>query len=215
MEIDPLLEIEHRFRYKFAGKKVADLLKDGGQLMGGPDGADFIAYELDEIADDKMHVFDLVLMRDFKREDLNKWSPVAWRILKPGGWLYIGSAGKLPPHWAGWSLVTFDAVGFEMHSIYVKKIPDGFPFKIGTTADSALFIVKKTDRITKRKPEQLGKDSNGMIVKWFLSDCTLYLKRLAYIAPYKIVDIGPREVPNQRERKESADGRLALERNRA
>jgi len=194
MNIDPFLEIEHRFRYDFKGKKAADLLRTGAELVGAPPGVDLTAFELFEVNPASYHEYDLALMRDFGIDDVESWSALAWRLLKPGGWLYVGSVGSVKPKWAGWQPFTWDASGFELHSIYVKTIPDGFPFHVGTNQDKALFTILKTDRKTKRKPEEIGKDGHGLIVKWYLMDCTLYLRRPNVYSPYAVFDIGPREI---------------------
>lgn len=68
------------------------------------------------------------------------------------------------------------------------------PFKVGMPADHALNIIRRTFRRTKRAPAQIGEDSKGLIVKWFLTDCVLILRRMAVAGPYVVTGIKPKEV---------------------
>lgn len=67
------------------------------------------------------------------------------------------------------------------------------PFKVGMPADHALNIIKRTFRRTKKAPAQIGEDSKGLIVKWFLTDCVLILRRMAAHGPYVVTGIKPKE----------------------
>lgn len=63
------------------------------------------------------------------------------------------------------------------------------PFRMGMPHDHALQTVKKTFRKTRRAPEEVKKDDKGMVVKWFLTDCVLVLRRVEKIGPYVITGI--------------------------
>lgn len=67
------------------------------------------------------------------------------------------------------------------------------PFKVGMPADHALNIIRRTFRRTKHAPAQIGEDSKGLIVKWFLTDCVLILRRMAVGGPYVVTGIKPKE----------------------
>jgi hypothetical protein len=66
------------------------------------------------------------------------------------------------------------------------------PFYVGMTADHALQCIKRSGRDI--NPSQI--EHEGTIlksVKWFLTDCTLVLKRLRNPGPFIVVDIGGKE----------------------
>lgn len=67
------------------------------------------------------------------------------------------------------------------------------PFRVGMPADHALNIVKRTFRKTKKAPAEVGQDSKGLIVKWFLTDCVLVLRRMVTNGPYVVTGIKPKE----------------------
>ena len=63
------------------------------------------------------------------------------------------------------------------------------PWKIGMAADMVEIVKKKFHLPFLKEPQVLGKDENGLVVKWFLPDSTLTMKfsdgcyRVAEIEP--------------------------------
>lgn len=94
--------------------------------------------------------------------------------------------------------VTYRHLTVEAKVIQLPDYPyfvNRTPFKVGMPADVAHQIIKKTSRKTKKAPLKIGKDSKGEIVKWFLVDCVLILRRLvAPAGPYVVTGIRPKEV---------------------
>ncbi len=88
----------------------------------------------------------------------------------------------------------------------VRLCPEGHyfenktPFRMGMTADHALQIIKRTFRKTKRLPEEVKEDEKGKVVKWFLTDCVLVLRRVEKIGPYVITGIRGKETQNAERR---------------
>lgn len=100
------------------------------------------------------------------------------------------STSSLNPE-ADWRHLTVDAD--------VVKVPgeryftNRTPFKVGMPADHALKIIKRTYRRTKKQPEEIKEDDKGKVVKWFLTDCTLILRRMQVPGPYVVTGIKGKE----------------------
>lgn len=93
---------------------------------------------------------------------------------------------------APWRHLTIDAPVVQVpgERYFLNKTP----FMIGMPADHALKIIKRTFRKTKKAPEELKEDERGLVVKWFLTDCVLILRRMQKApAPYVVTGIKPKE----------------------
>lgn len=195
MQVDPFTVLQYRLGIpEYKGLLMADILRDGVEPIGAPEGCNLIAYQVSEVPPDAFQKYDLVLLRDYDKAAFLNIQPLVWRILKRKGYLYIGSKMiDMNPAFCGWQERRRDSMGDDLHVLYQKVWPDRYPFHVGTHQDAALFTVKKTQRRTKRAPDKIGENEVGFLVKWYLLDCTLYLKRPVKGAPYVVFDIGPAE----------------------
>jgi len=67
-------------------------------------------------------------------------------------------------------------------------------FKLGMSSDHAVQVIKRTGRKHLLKPVNLGSSEHGYIVRWYLQDATLTLKRLKPTRDggyYEITEIAP------------------------
>ena len=67
-------------------------------------------------------------------------------------------------------------------------------FKIGMHSDDAVQIIKLTGRKHLFKPVDLGRSEHGYIIRWYIQDATITLKRLKPTREggyYEITEIAP------------------------
>lgn len=69
----------------------------------------------------------------------------------------------------------------------------GLRILMGMTADELLKAMRQAGVKETKAPEKIGRDANGLIVRWFLPDSTVTLRRPAYVAPYCVAAIDDAE----------------------
>jgi len=63
-------------------------------------------------------------------------------------------------------------------------------FKIGMSSDIVLKIARESGRIPRKAPEEVGKDENGDIVKWFFEvDLTFRRYKIGKINCYRVTKV--------------------------
>lgn len=192
--------ILNSFRYPLNGKAVLDWTAD--QPSGEEPKPDMLA-QYDQVWGDQpfpdgYHIYDLILVRPVDKQLFDRLAPAVWRLLKPGGSVYVVSNDRINPGWKGFVSVMWREVQGAMVEMFMKDIHPKLALHLNMTADQARDTIRKTNRQTKREPERIGEERRdgklqGMVVKWFCIDCTLYLKRMDYRLPYMVFDIGPSE----------------------
>ena len=79
------------------------------------------------------------------------------------------------------------------------------PFFIGQPSDQVRLVANRTGRQALRPPEEIGTDTNGLIVQWFLPDVTLTFRlwKIGRVTCYRVTEI----IPTEQERRAQASGR--------